>query len=192
MHAALLVYEWVIVSFLALLELCTLEGLKYERANLTLRQLHAISSSAKHDMNNKSFNIQGHMDSVKICILFQEVDSLVPAFWKHIPFTQMQDKYASSVLRYWSLFLTYVVMFISLTPSFYMHIKHMAAICIKFWDFPPLPLYICFGESPQCCLLVLLCVFTTMPGVLDLQPEHEFSMKCVHISNHLCVHLCIK
>lgn len=66
--------------FLALLELCTLEGLKYERANLTLRQLHAISSSAKHDMNNKSFNIQGHMDLVKICILFQEVDSLEPAF----------------------------------------------------------------------------------------------------------------
>lgn len=80
MHAALLVYEWAIVSFLALLEFCTLEGLKYERANLALRQLHAISSSAEHDMNNKSFNIQGHMDSVKICILFQEVDSLVPVF----------------------------------------------------------------------------------------------------------------
>lgn len=99
-------------------------------------------------MNNKSFNIQGHMDSEKICILFQGVDSSVLAFWKHIPDTHMQDKHASLVLRCRSIFLTYVVMFKSLTTSFYMHLRHMAAICIKFWEFPPLPLYICFGESP--------------------------------------------
>lgn len=80
MHAALLVLDWAVATFLALLELCTLEGLKYKHVNLALRQLHAISSFGEHDMYNKSFHIQGHMDSVKICNLFQEVDSLVPAF----------------------------------------------------------------------------------------------------------------
>jgi len=86
------------VSFLALLELCARERLKFERANLALRQLHAISSSAEHDMNNKSFNIQGHMDLEKITILFQEVDSLVPASRTRIPDTHMPDKHTSLVL----------------------------------------------------------------------------------------------
>lgn len=86
-------------------------------ANLALRQLHAISSSAEHDMNNKSFNIQGHMDSVKISILFQEVDFLVPAFIPRIPDTHMQDKHTSLVLWYRSLFLTYV----DLSHPFFLH-----------------------------------------------------------------------
>lgn len=100
------------------------------------------------------------MDSVKNSNLFQEIDSLVPAFfWTCIPDTDMQDEHASSVWRYWSLLLPMWWCSSLSHLLFYRHIKHMAAICVKFRDFPPWPLYICFGESPQCCLFLALCFY---------------------------------
>ncbi len=162
-------------TFLALLELCTLEGLKYERVNLALRQLHAISSFREHDMNNKSFHIQGHMDSVK------NLQSFSGSRFFGTCILNMHTRHAyarkTCILGFGDTDLSchLCVDVFSLTPSFfYKHIKHMATICIKFGDFPPCPLYICFGESPQCCLFVALC-FSNKPGVLDLQSEHEFS-----------------
>ncbi len=78
------------------------------------------------------------------------------------------------VWRYWSLVSPMWWCFLSHTFFFYKHIKHMAAICVKFGDFAPCPLYICL-ENLHSAAFLLLCVFTTKPGVLDLQSEHEFS-----------------